>query len=266
MLKRIDLPLAFAITAAAAVIAAVFLAGSSPSRLYSDQKAGKSAEYQAIDISVADRAAIKVAEYTEVLAWFTAVLAVASIFQGYFLIRADKTARTAADAAKASADIVPQLERPHLYVSKMRASYSFAVPGYEPPPTPTEPHVTLTVHNYGRTPANIETAVFRIRLMDHVPSDSDDIDVANALRQDLLSPIEMIIAAGQAWEQTFLSENTLGTAERAWMLAGHGLYCWGYVNYRDIFGRVHSTHFCRRLVGGAGHFVPIGGMEKNYGV
>jgi hypothetical protein len=42
--------------------------------------------------------------YTLLLAIFTAALAGASIFQGYFLIRADRTARTTADAALAAAN------------------------------------------------------------------------------------------------------------------------------------------------------------------
>jgi hypothetical protein len=46
-----------------------------------------------------------IALYTFLLAIFTAGLAIASIFQGYFLIRADRTARLAADAAKEASDI-----------------------------------------------------------------------------------------------------------------------------------------------------------------
>ncbi len=42
--------------------------------------------------------------YTLVLAVFTAVLALVSIFQGFILIRSDKTARISAEAAKRSAD------------------------------------------------------------------------------------------------------------------------------------------------------------------
>jgi len=41
----------------------------------------------------------RVADYTEVLAWFTGLLALVSATQIAFLIKADKTARTAAEAA-----------------------------------------------------------------------------------------------------------------------------------------------------------------------
>ena len=44
-----------------------------------------------------------IAFYTLLLAVFTGGLTFASIWQGYFLVRADKTARTAADAALTTA-------------------------------------------------------------------------------------------------------------------------------------------------------------------
>src|SRR6478752_10589125 len=43
--------------------------------------------------SVQDIAAETVAHYTKMLAWFTAVLAIGSLAQNYFLLRADQTAR-----------------------------------------------------------------------------------------------------------------------------------------------------------------------------
>jgi ABC-type Fe3+ transport system permease subunit len=45
----------------------------------------------------------RIAFYTEVLAWFTGILAIVSAVQGFFLYRADRTARTSADAAKLAA-------------------------------------------------------------------------------------------------------------------------------------------------------------------
>jgi hypothetical protein len=47
-----------------------------------------------------------IALYTFLLAIFTLALAAASVFQGYFLIRADSTAKTAADAALATANAI----------------------------------------------------------------------------------------------------------------------------------------------------------------
>lgn len=55
------------------------------------------------------------ATYTGLLAGFTGVLALVSIVQGWFLFRADKTARISAEAAKASADALQVTERAYVY-------------------------------------------------------------------------------------------------------------------------------------------------------
>jgi hypothetical protein len=61
-------------------------------------------KHRAEQESIQDISAEAVAYYTKVLAWFTGVLAAVSIIQGIFLIKADKTARISADAAKLAAE------------------------------------------------------------------------------------------------------------------------------------------------------------------
>jgi hypothetical protein len=71
-------------------------------------------------VSVQDASAQAVAYYTEVLAWFTALLAVVSAFELYFLNRSERTARTAADAALQSAHVATiqtKLTREMFYAS-----------------------------------------------------------------------------------------------------------------------------------------------------
>lgn len=63
----------------------------------------KSATHTTENETIQDIAAETVAYYTKVLAWFTGVLAAVSAFQGFLLLRADKTARISADAAKSAA-------------------------------------------------------------------------------------------------------------------------------------------------------------------
>ena len=205
-----------------------------------------------------------VAFYTFVLSLFTGALVLVSAVQIWFLIRADKTARISADAAKASADVIPQLERPHLYIEKLKVFYSVAIPGYEPRPPASPPRVTFTIRNYGRTPANIGEATFRIRLLDHVPTEIEDT-ITEAEKMEMHSTIEKVIAAGEPWEQTLICENNLGPKEHAWMKSGHGLYFWGRIVYRTIFGETHTTYFCRRFNLDLGMFEPVGGMDRNYG-
>ena len=69
--------------------------GVPPARHVGDTMAEKAR--QAIPPQSSDE---RLADYTELLAWFTGVLAVVSIFQGFLLLRADKTARAAANAAE----------------------------------------------------------------------------------------------------------------------------------------------------------------------
>src|SRR5579863_5915527 len=54
--------------------------------------------------SIQDISAETVAHYTEVLAWFTGILAAVSIFQGFVLYRSDKSVRRSADAAFENAE------------------------------------------------------------------------------------------------------------------------------------------------------------------
>jgi hypothetical protein len=77
-------------------------------------------------IVAADSADDRIARYTLWLAIFTGALVIVSGFQGYFLIRADRTARISADAAKKSADNTRKsveafidTERPRVFISKI---------------------------------------------------------------------------------------------------------------------------------------------------
>jgi len=74
-----------------AAVLAIHLAGidSAP---YQENYAAS--EESPAEESVQDIAAETVAKYTKVLAWFTGVLALASLAQGYFLLRADNGPRS----------------------------------------------------------------------------------------------------------------------------------------------------------------------------
>jgi hypothetical protein len=57
----------------------------------------------------------RIADYTWWVAAFTFALSVVSGFQIFFLIRTDKTARLAADAARKSAEHIPRAERAYIF-------------------------------------------------------------------------------------------------------------------------------------------------------
>jgi hypothetical protein len=91
--------------------------------------------------------------YTLWLAILTGGLVIVSAGQGYFLLRADKTARITAEAAQAQTHNFSKLERPYLYLFNpkgLKLEESVENPFY---------YVTYEVANYGKTPATIE-AVF----------------------------------------------------------------------------------------------------------
>lgn len=91
--------------------------------------------------------------YTFWLALLTGGLVLVSAGQGFFLLRADRTARIAAEAAQGQTHNFSKLERPYLYV--------FNLEGLELEAEVESPfhYVKYDVANYGKTPATIE-AVF----------------------------------------------------------------------------------------------------------
>jgi hypothetical protein len=78
--------------------------------------------------------------YTLVLAAFTGLLFIVSALQGYFLLRADKTARIAANAANLSARATIGVESPKLFV------YALNLRQHQGQTR----SVGITIKNYGR--------------------------------------------------------------------------------------------------------------------
>jgi hypothetical protein len=163
--------------------------------------------------------------------------------------------KIAAEAAQKSADVIPAIERPYVFIKEMIAE----VPaGQYAPPSHLLPRygtVEASFFNYGRTPANVAEVAIFVRILDHLPTGADETHIlANA---DTRSTIEVIIGPDKEWSLPSarciepISEFGVGKA----------LYCWGYLKYRDIFGKVHPTYFCRQFDGKV--MVPVGGFERN---
>jgi len=91
--------------------------------------------------------------YTLWLAILTGGLVIVSAVQGYFLLRADKTARISAEAAQAQTHNFSKLERPYLYV--FNATGLLLKEDVEDP----YHYIEYDVANYGKTPATIESVV-----------------------------------------------------------------------------------------------------------
>ena len=90
------------------------------------------------------------ARYTLYLAILTGCLVLVSAGQGYFLLRADRTARMTAEAAQAQTHNFTKLERPYVYifdVGRLKLEHNREDPFY---------YVEYQVANYGKTPATID--------------------------------------------------------------------------------------------------------------
>jgi hypothetical protein len=92
----------------------------------------------------------RIADYTLWLERFTGLLALVSTVQIFFLIRADRTARISADAAKAAADAaLLALDRPWLHIESLRNILT------NPTPQTERPIAGFKITNHGKAPASI---------------------------------------------------------------------------------------------------------------
>lgn len=103
-----------------------------------------------------------VAFYTFVLAIFTALLASVASVQIFFLIRADKTARTSAEAAQAAAKAFQITERPYIFIWGLigtSPSISYAPSGGRASPRIVQDNAAFiySISNRGKLAAVVET-------------------------------------------------------------------------------------------------------------
>jgi hypothetical protein len=263
MLSKFRIPeiaLGALIATAAFAIGIVFYSSRHPPQQSEQQSSAEHSAKKTDNISDAEKADDRIARYTLWLAVLTGGLVLMAGIQGYFLLRSDKTARTAADAAKlsaeaakASADMVPNVERAYVFIKTMIAKRHAG-----------HPHmVDIHFHNYGRTPANVAKLAACVRVLDHIPTDAD-IPGDQQPGQE----IEIIIGADKPWVMDNLTchEDVREPREGNELQQGKThIYCWGMLEYRDIFGKTNPTNFCRRLNMKDGKFYPVGGFDRNKG-
>jgi hypothetical protein len=170
-----------------------------------------------------------IALYTEVLAWFTGILAFVSALQITFLIRADRTARTSADAARLAAEALPKIERAYVFAEVILKMIVNGGSLFE---------IDICFRNHGKTPALIS----RIRCYPVLSTEpprrlSDFPGSTNRLPQGLV-----IKADGVYWEnipKQLTTEETVKVHAQT-----ETLFCVGEIEYLDILGKQHVTGFC----------------------
>lgn len=192
----------------------------------------------------------RLADYTAALAVFTAVLAVVALVQIFFLIRADNTARTTADAAKRSADAA--VDSSNAVINQMRAHVSVGtarITGFE---SDGPIQIEFQITNKGQTPAfdlTCESGVtvreaganrFKGELWppDRVPPPLSK----SSLAQGDSRSGEMTVTQLRAEHKPAIREGT------------RAIFLYGEIRYRDAFEKPRYTKFRFMYGGGA----PIG--------
>jgi hypothetical protein len=186
--------------------------------------------------------------YTLLLAGFTGLLVLISVWQGYFLLRADKTARGAADAATKAAEaadlnaraaIGVELPRLELFRASWGSGVMSAVDKLQ------GGNLTVILRNYGRTGAHIieDCITADIPEYDFMPDDPTYpvFGVEKAEIGKVIEPTEGHLIFGQG-------KLTILPSQADSVLRGEKtLYVYGYVKYRDFLGDTWRSKFCLTL-------------------
>jgi hypothetical protein len=174
---------------ASAIFAMGFLFASTPSfqqyRTTEERSGTQEAKKKPVKVSESESSDDRIAKYTLWLAILTGALVCVSAFQGYFLLRADKTARIAAEAALKSAIAAAQSAEAQIAVEGGRllclpqdCSFWNQVGSLADrwPQAPVKPlnrifDVSFVLKNYGKTPATlIEVVAVLTKLPDRPPN------------------------------------------------------------------------------------------------
>jgi len=210
-------------------------------------------------IDGAEAADDRIAKYTLWLAILTGGLVAVSAFQGYFLIRADGTARTAANAAAQSAEAQIAVDGARLTCLPTSSSYWNEIGSLADrwPNSPDMPlrrtfAVLFVLKNYGKTPATIAGVTARLTRSAEPPS---DISIETPF---LDLPAEIVIEAGSRSSEFKIEFDQFFRLEEAIQVQNGELSVWffGRIVYNDVFERVGTQVFLYK-VRPRGGFTPI---------
>jgi hypothetical protein len=187
---------------------------------------------------------------TDYLAGLTAVLAIIAGVQIWLFLRqlklserAARDAETAANAAKASADALPKIERAYVFVEVTISDLIESMHKLA--------HFELTVRltNHGKTPALLT----RVRSYT-VWSESPPGELVGHEKADRPLPQGLVIGAEKTFEM--VSQHGVdGEVNRQLHDIVSRMYIVGDVEYEDVMRVTHRTGFCW-------HTYPIGGFIK----
>jgi hypothetical protein len=212
--------------------------------------------------------------HDDISAVATVFIAAFTIILALFTFSLAKSTRRAADAAKEAASVIPILERAFVYVDKIAPTIgepawrSEKVGSSKTVEHSRPSSVKIAFVNYGRTPANVVSAVAFADFLDHIPNADDERKAASNPAVTAV-PIMAIIGSDKTWDGVVMETNTRLNSTTLQMFRDSNihLYCWGIIQYRDIFGDVHPTYFCRRVIYRHADRTfsddPVGGFDRN---
>jgi hypothetical protein len=186
----------------------------------------------------------RIAEYTLWLAVLTGGLVLVSAGQGYFLLRADRTARMSAEAAQAQTHNFTKLERPYIYVFNPEGL------GLESNREDPFYFVKYQVANYGKTPATIDGVFIGISV-GSLPDESYQVGPWHELRvSPIMTPDQKSTGLTAAVPETvaigeYAGENTPPTPAPD-LTDEEEFFFRVLIKYHGPFSRGHETSVCWR--------------------
>jgi hypothetical protein len=188
--------------------------------------------------------------YTMVLAGFTFLLVVVSGAQGYFILRADKTARAAADAAKQSADaakrsadVAVAVELPIILFTTIKL---VKIESDEPVSSGVPPSTTflnMSYKNSGRTAATLIDQCVEHVVIDRLPDVPIYEHIFPFAPGTLIEPGRATPASIQNYFIKLTEDNIANMED-----GSKSLWVYGYIAFRDFLGDRHEAKFCARWV------------------
>jgi hypothetical protein len=205
--------------------------------------------------------------YTLVLAVFTGLLVAVSTGQGYFLLRADKTARIAANAAVTQANAIIGAERPYVFFKITKPGLLFAQNAIIIPDPDTNGRLHFELINAGRTPAMLEEVKGNYTVIEGITDAPAPLDPMKD--RGRLLPVGTISTVNSPFSQATNLFDEENAPEIRKMMSpnvweSRRIFCHGYIRYADAFGNHYITGFLAAFSPRHGAWALRGGKQYNY--
>jgi hypothetical protein len=214
-----------------------------------------------VDVAELDRKLVdfngQLAVYTLCLALIAALQFAALVVQAYFLWKTLRLARVSADVARASAEVLPALERAYVFV-KPRISMPLAI-GWHAGSDLAARTVSIkySFTNHGKTPAVVRGIDARFDLSMDTPDNAEQP----------YKPLdnEPVVDPNRSTDpdEVFIDRVISGDEVKALKEGRAFLWFYGSILYEDISKQPHVTRFRWRYEGMQQHFGPAGGAPYN---